>query len=133
MIGGSTVNNPFWKMSVACNSHENGSFTGQSGSFNFERDDEELTLEGPDVEFIWAESPGPIVPSHLLIGGEIFECNRIREWVGNWCWDSCDIANNDFLRILVFLAARGYTPTIGSTELFSFYELIQERASVVVN
>ena len=117
-----------WEMAVACNSHENGSFAGQSDSFNFVRGDEELTLEGPDLEFIWAESP---VQSqcHLLIECEVFECKQIREWVGNWCWDSCHISNNEFLKILMLLATKGYAPTTGSAELFSFYESILERAS----
>ena len=128
------MNRPFemttgWQMAVACNSHENGSFAGQSDSFNFVRGDEELTLEGPDLEFIWVESLGE--QSHLLIDGEGFGCNRIREWVGNWCWDSCHIANNDFLKILILLATKGYAPTTGNAELFSFYESILERASNV--
>ena len=115
-----------WQMAVACNSHENGSFAGQSDSFNFERGDEELTLEGPNLEFTWAES---LEQSHLWIEGESFKCKRIREWVGNWCWDSCQISNYDFLRILTLLATKGYGPTMGNVELFSFYESILERAS----
>ena len=118
-----------WQMAVACNSHENGSFAGKSDSFNFERGDEELTLEGPDLGFTWVESSEPNMPSHLLIDGEGFGCKRIREWVGNWCWDSCHIANNDFLKILMLLATKGFTPTMGNAELFSFYESILERAS----
>ena len=118
-----------WQMAVACNSHENGSFAGQSDSFNFVRGDEELTLEGPTVKFAWVESPEPTMPSHLLIACEAFKCKRIREWVGRWCWNSCRISNNDFLKILMFLATEGYTPTMGNAELFSFYKSISERAS----
>ena len=116
-----------WQMAVACNSHENGSFAGKSDSFNFVRGDEELTLEGPDLKFIWAGTPVRI--HRLWIEDESFKCKRVREWFGNWCWDSCYISNNDFLRILTLLATKGYGPTVGNTELFSFYESILERAS----
>jgi len=126
------MNSPFetttdWQMAVACNSHENGSFSGKSDSFNFVRGGEDLTLEGPDLDFIWVESIEG--QSQVLIDDEIFECNRIRKWVGNWCWDSCHISNYDFLRILTLLATKGYGPTMGNVELFSFYESISERAS----
>lgn len=114
-----------WQMAVACNSHENGSFIGQTDSFNFERGNEELTLEGPSLEFIWC---GSAEQRELLIEAESFDCKRICEWVGNWCWDSCHISNNDFLKILTLLATKGYSPTTGNTELFSFYKSISERA-----
>ena len=41
-----------------------------------------------------------------------------REWVGNWCWDACQMTPDNAADLLNFLLAFRYKPDVGPAELW---------------
>lgn len=107
----------------ACNDHRNGSFAHEITAVEFRCGDHHLSLmsRGYPAYFEWFE------PYKCIVGGQMVECSRICQWVGNWCWDSC-LTSKEYVRLIAQqLAQRDWVHESGSQLMWDWFESVREE------
>lgn len=65
---------------VCCNNQDNGLFDGKATAIRFG----ELTFESSNIHGVKFTDTGKSIRLH----GKVFPYLGMKEWVGNWCWNS---------------------------------------------
>ena len=117
-----------WDIMFCCNDHRNGMATGKvdtikfgigRGNFEFGTDwcdDQELTIQGPEITFRWIDA------NHFKLSRWKHRCLGSRQWVGNWCWDACFVATHTVREVATMLRNRRWSPEEGSEILWNWWD-----------
>lgn len=91
-----------WSLMVACNDWRNGAFAHRARAFTFCGPDGDSAISFDDGNsYKFKEVPGAI-----RIGRITVPTLWQSEWVGNWCWNSYGLADEQAARLLGILWRR---------------------------
>lgn len=122
------------RVGLCCNSHRNGVFIGKLRAVNIEIGDHELSIAtfggSPFIEFVGETLIKIVGGKKSTAANRSFSYSPSSHvhWVGNWCWDEVTMERAEAMKMLRWLARRGwYTAESGTTGFFNWWDRQAEK------
>ncbi len=109
-----TDRTPTTSVSFACNDPDNGSFAGRVADVHL--DDLDIELHGYEIAFSDLKSDPPPALGKIRVGRRVFRYRTMTTWLGNWCWDGCQMEEPEARRLVAYLLERGWRAELHPTE-----------------
>ena len=113
-------------LELACNQDNSGIFMGAFDALILnDRDGERLIeMDGPEIRLDY-ERPSTLTKckfSRLLLGKLKINFFGMREWIGNWCWNSYSISEDNAVKVINYLLKHRWSPTEAGEDLYKKME-----------